>query len=69
MKLYENEKLSKYNWFNSGGPAELFYKAYNQVELASFLKHIKSFNKTINIILKIFHLKMVLTQKLMLKVF
>tara|TARA_B100001029_G_C15059193_1_gene456920 strand:+ start:589 stop:1497 length:909 start_codon:yes stop_codon:yes gene_type:complete len=49
-KIKFNEKLSKYNWFNSGGPAELFYKADNQVELASFLKHIKSFNKTINII-------------------
>ncbi len=49
-KIKFNEKLSKYNWFSSGGPAELFYKADKEEKLASFLKHIKSYNKTINII-------------------
>ncbi len=49
-KIRLNEKLSKYNWFNSGGPAELFFKAENEKELASFLSHLKPNLNSINII-------------------
>ena len=49
-KIKFNEKLSKYNWFSSGGPAEFFFKAEDENDLAFFLKNIKSYNKKINII-------------------
>ena len=35
--IYKNEKLSKYNWFNLGGPAEIFFKPKNEQELIKFL--------------------------------
>ena len=39
MKLiYENEKLSKYNWFNLGGPAKILFKPQTFEELKRFLK-------------------------------
>ena len=34
-------ELSKYSWFNLGGPAELFFKPENKNQLIEFLKHIK----------------------------
>ena len=49
-KIKFNENLSKYNWFNSGGPAEIFYRADNEEELSSFLKHINKSFKAINIL-------------------
>ena len=49
-KIKFNENLSKYNWFKSGGPAEIFYRADNEKELSSFLKRIKKLFKTINIL-------------------
>ena len=36
--IYKNEKLSKYNWFNLGGPAKLFFKPDSQFDLENFLK-------------------------------
>ena len=36
-----DEQLSKYSWFNLGGPAEIFFKANNLSELILFLKEIK----------------------------
>ena len=40
--IYENEKLSKYNWFNLGGPARMFFKPNSQSDLRNFLqKHNK----------------------------
>ena len=36
-----NIELSKYSWFNVGGPAELFFKPENKNQLIEFLKHIK----------------------------
>ena len=36
--IYKNEKLSKYNWFNLGGPAKLFFKPDSQFDLEKFLK-------------------------------
>ena len=37
-----NVKLSKYSWFNLGGPAELFFKPDNKEELIEFLKNTKN---------------------------
>ena len=40
--IYKNEKLSKYNWFNLGGPAKIFFKPNSESDLRSFLqKHYK----------------------------
>ena len=40
--IYKNEKLSKYNWFNLGGPAKIFFKPNSESDLKSFLqKHYK----------------------------
>ena len=36
-----NIKLSKYSWFNLGGPAELFFKPENKNQLIEFLKYSK----------------------------
>ena len=36
--IYKNESLSKYNWFNLGGPAETFFKPNNEIEIKEFLK-------------------------------
>ena len=41
--IYKNEKLSKYSWFNLGGPAELFFKPNSIDDLKNFL--LKSKNK------------------------
>tara|TARA_B100000686_G_scaffold351943_1_gene452252 strand:+ start:3497 stop:4408 length:912 start_codon:yes stop_codon:yes gene_type:complete len=40
-----NEKLSKYSWFNVGGPAKVIFKPKNLNELSIFLKNLKGFNK------------------------
>jgi len=40
-----NENLSKYSWFNLGGPAKILFKPKNLNELSIFLKNIKGFNK------------------------
>lgn len=37
-----NIELSKYSWFNLGGPAELFFKPENKNQLIEFLKHLKA---------------------------
>ena len=33
-----NENLSKYSWFNLGGPAKVVFKPKNLTELSIFLK-------------------------------
>ena len=40
------ENLSKYNWFNLGGPADLFFKPESKEQLKDFLKeiHINNLN-------------------------
>ena len=43
-------ELSKYSWFNLGGPAELFFKPENNNQLIEFLKHIKENKLKITII-------------------
>ena len=41
------ENLSKYSWFNLGGPAEIFFKPDSIEQLKDFLKTIKKFHKII----------------------
>ena len=45
--IYKNEKLSKYSWFNLGGPAEVLYKPNSIEELRNFLQRKKINNKNI----------------------
>ena len=40
-KILNNENLSKYNWFNLGGPAKIFFKPSSIIDLANFLKDLK----------------------------
>ena len=40
-----DEDLSKYSWFNLGGPAKVIFKPKNLIELSKFLKNVKGFNK------------------------
>jgi UDP-N-acetylmuramate dehydrogenase len=44
-----NKKLSSYNWFNTGGDAEIFYKPKDVDQLSAFLKTVKN-NYKVNII-------------------
>ena len=39
------ENLSKYSWFNLGGPAKVVFRPKNLNELSVFLKNIKGFDK------------------------
>ena len=45
--IYKNEKLSKYSWFNLGGPAEVLYKPNSIEELRNFYEEKKINNKNI----------------------
>ena len=36
--IYRNEKLSKYSWFNLGGPTRIFFKPKSQYDLENFIK-------------------------------
>jgi len=49
-KLYLDENLSRYSWFNLGGTADVFFRPKDQDNLINFLKHTNKFNKKINII-------------------
>ena len=44
-KIYFDESLSKYSWFNLGGPAKVIFKPKNLNELSIFLKNIKGLGK------------------------
>ena len=44
-KILLNESLSKFSWFNLGGPANVLFKPKNINELSFFLKEIKGFEK------------------------
>ena len=45
--IYRNETLSKYSWFNLGGPSEIFFRPNSVAQLSSFLQEIKKTkNKT-----------------------
>ena len=43
-KILFNENLSKFSWFNLGGPAKVFFKPKDIKELSFFLKEKKDFN-------------------------
>tara|TARA_B100001029_G_C15031265_1_gene437126 strand:+ start:674 stop:1579 length:906 start_codon:yes stop_codon:yes gene_type:complete len=49
-KVLFNEKLSKFSWFNLGGPAEIFFKADTTSQLSSFIKSLKEQKKKIKIL-------------------
>ena len=44
-RIQFHENLSKYSWFNLGGPAKVIFKPMNLNELSIFLKNIKEFDK------------------------
>ena len=44
-RIQFHENLSKYSWFNLGGPAKVVFKPMNLNELSIFLKNIREFDK------------------------
>ncbi len=48
--LVINENLSKYSWFNLGGPAEIFFRPDNKSQLINFLSEIKANNYNFHIL-------------------
>ena len=48
--IFSDIQLSKYSWFNLGGPAELFFKPENNKQLVEFLKDIKKSKLKITIL-------------------
>ncbi len=49
-KILIGEKLSKYSWFNLGGPAEILFKPQDTEELKSFLKLVNNKFKSITVL-------------------
>ena len=45
-----NEDLSKYSWFNLGGPGEIFFRPDNFIELSNFFKNYNNSNNKITLI-------------------
>ena len=45
--LFFNENLSKYSWFNLGGPAKILFKPESTEQLIEFLKLINNSHKII----------------------
>ncbi len=48
--LIINENLSKYSWFNLGGPADIFFRPENKNQLINFLTEIKDVNYKVHIL-------------------
>ncbi len=48
--ILENESLSKYNWFNLGGPAKIFLKIQSTKDLKEFLTEYKKDSQKIHIL-------------------
>ena len=48
--LIIKESLSKYSWFNLGGPADIFFRPENKEQLIKFLKEINKNNYKIHIL-------------------
>ena len=48
--LIIKENLSKYSWFNLGGPADIFFRPENKDQLIKFLNVIKNQNYKIYIL-------------------
>ena len=50
QNIKKNVLLSQYNWFNLGGPAELFFKPKDKKELVEIIRYSKDKNLNINVI-------------------
>ena len=50
QNIKKNVLLSQYNWFNLGGPAELFFKPNDKKELVEIIRYSKDKNLNINVI-------------------
>ena len=48
--ILNNENLSKYNWFNLGGPAKFFFKPKSISDIREFLKNDSKLNKNIHVL-------------------
>ena len=48
--LVINENLSKYSWFNLGGPADIFFRPKNKDQLIEFLREIGKHNYKVHIL-------------------
>ena len=48
--LVINENLSKYSWFNTGGPADIFFRPENKEQLVEFLNKIRKNNYQLHIL-------------------
>ena len=48
--LIIKESLSKYSWFNLGGPADIFFRPDNKKQLIEFLEEVRKKNSNINIL-------------------
>ncbi len=48
--LILKENLSKYSWFNLGGPADIFFRPANKDQLINFLREIKDNNSKVYIL-------------------
>jgi UDP-N-acetylmuramate dehydrogenase len=48
--LIIKENLSKYSWFNLGGPADFFFRPENKDQLIEFLISIKKYNHKIHVL-------------------
>ena len=48
--LILKEDLSKYSWFNLGGPADIFFRPKDIIQLKEFVHEIKDYKHIINII-------------------
>ena len=48
--LIIEENLSKYSWFNLGGPADIFFRPENKNQLVKFLKEIRDNNYKLHIL-------------------
>ena len=48
--LIIKENLSKYNWFNLGGPADIFFRPEDKDQLVKFLKEIRKNNHKVHIL-------------------
>ena len=50
QEIKKNVLLSQYNWFNLGGPAELFFKPKDKKDLVEIIRFSKAKNLKINVI-------------------
>ncbi len=48
--LIVNENLSKYSWFNLGGPADIFFRPEKKSEILDFFYYLKGFKYNLHIL-------------------